>query len=75
MAVFTQHLVTKISARRYDYHNAPLEIDLRALDCELPIKVTFYLDNDDLTKALVRAINQAVSEHTKRDVKQPEEAA
>lgn len=75
MAVFTQHWITKISARRHDYANAPLTLDLRAQYCELPIEVTLYLENDDLTKALVRAINLAVAEHAERTVKQPEEAA
>lgn len=67
MADFGLHWVRTLHARRHDYPESPLQLELYTgyaddLDA-LPHAVTLYLHNDALTKDLVEAINAVVAKH------------
>ncbi len=63
MNSFTQHGVISIRARHFDYENAPLIIELKNRYSDFSNEVVAYLDNDELTAAIVKAINEAVAAH------------
>lgn len=63
MSSFTQHWVKTVHAHSFDYPKAALQISLPTKYSEMPTEITLYLDNDALTKALVKAINDTVAAH------------
>lgn len=67
MSDFSQHWVKTVHAFSFDYKNAPLKISLPTTFSEMPTEITLYLDNDPLTKALVKAINETVAAHRKTE--------
>lgn len=63
MSSFIQHWVKTVHARSFDYPNAALQISLPTSFSEMPTEITLFLNNDALTKALVKAINDTVAAH------------
>lgn len=59
------HQIKSISAYRFDYKDAPLKLEFYKTDTPFPTDVTLYLDNDALTVALVKAINETFAAHRK----------
>lgn len=60
------HQVKHIHASRHDYAEAPLTLNINVDGNYLPSSITLYLDDDALTTALVKAINDTVAEHAER---------
>ena len=67
MADISIHWVKDIKARRHDYEDAALQIDLRTDWSEMPTQIALYCHNDALVKALVKAINETVAAHKPAD--------
>lgn len=71
MGDFTQHWVKTIEAQRHDYKHAALRLSLGVGHADLPAEITLFLDDDELTTALVGAINETVASHKARKSAQP----
>lgn len=57
------HQIKTICAYRHDYKDAPLKLEFYKTDTPFPTDVTMYLDDDALTAALVKAINETIAAH------------
>ena len=61
-AMISYHGVTSISARRFDYKDAPVIFELEAGDWKAGFgEITLYLEDDVLSDRIVKAINALVS--------------
>lgn len=58
------HGIKSISAYAHDYHDAPFRISLDG-DGGLPVEMNMFLDDDVLTRRLVKAINDVCEERRK----------
>jgi hypothetical protein len=61
MNLFNIHGAIAISAHTLGYKNAPLHFTIATKYSEFPVEVTVFLDDDEMVKRVIDAVNGATA--------------